>query len=123
MLESRAARAFDREVAQKHAHGGKDHPRRATPVVPAPLLDEVPATAGRIRPRVVPKVADQVPDITSVRGQGSLDHAPVDLHPLEELPDTSNWLGPGLAPPDDSSLTEMLEEAAGTREDPRGAVS
>jgi hypothetical protein len=61
--------------------------------------------------------------MASVRGQGSLDHAPVDLHPLEELPDPSHGLGSGLDPPDDSPLTEMLEEAAGTAEDLWGTVS
>jgi hypothetical protein len=87
------------------------------------LLDEVPATAGRIRPRVVPKEADEVPDIASVRGQSALDDAPVDLHPPEEPLDPSNRLGSGRDDPDDSPLTEMLDESADTREDLAGTVS
>jgi hypothetical protein len=88
-----------------------------------PLLDEVPETAGRIRPRVVTQEADEVPDIASVRGQRALDDAPVDLHPPEEPLDPSNGMGSGFDDRDDSPLSEMLEESANTREALSGAIS
>jgi len=122
MLESRSALALDSEVAQEHAHGGKDHPGGVAPVVPTPLLDEVPETASRIRPRIVPKEADEVPNIASVRAQSCVNDASVDFHPLEEALNQSNWLGSGLDRLNDAPLTEMLQESADTRKDLSGVI-
>ena len=91
--------------------------------MPTPLRHEVSETAGRIRLRVVPKEADEVPHIASVRGQCALDDAAVDFHPLEERLDQPDRLGSGLDDRDDSLLTKMLEESADTREDLSGAIS
>jgi hypothetical protein len=91
--------------------------------VPTPLRNEVSETAGRICPRIVPKEADEVPCIASVRGQCALDDAAVDFHPLEEPLDQSDRLGSGLDDRDDSPLTEMLEESADTREGLSGVIA
>jgi len=114
--------ALDGEVPHEHPHRGDDHPRGVMPVVPTPLLDEVPQPAGRIRPRVVPQDADEVPDIAAVRGQRALDDAPVDAHPPEEPLDPSDGLGASLDR-GDSALAEMPEEPANTGADLSRAIA
>jgi hypothetical protein len=122
MLESRSALALDREIAQEHAHSGKDHPGGVAPAMPTTRLDEVPQIAGRIRPRIVPKIADEISDIASVRAQSCFNDAPVDFHPLQEPLYQWNGPGSGLDGLDDSALAEMLEESADTRNDLSGAI-
>ena len=114
--------ALDREVSHEHPHRGDDHPRGLTLVVPTPLLNEVPQPAGRIRPRVVPQDADEVPDIAAVRGQRALADAPVDLHPSEEPLDPSHGLGSSLDR-GDAALAEVPEEPAHTGEDLARAIA
>jgi hypothetical protein len=122
MLEPGSALALDREVPHEHPHGGDDHPRGVPPVVPTPLLDEVPQPAGRIRPRVVSQHADEVPGIAAVRGQRALDDAPVDAHPSEESLDDLDGLGARLDR-GDAARAEVPEEAAHTGEDPPCAIA
>lgn len=117
MLEPGSTPAFNGKVAQEHAHGGKDHADGIAPVVPKPLLDENPETAGPVRPWVIPKIMDELTNIECVRAQGCLDNTPVDSHPLDELLDQRNGLRSGLDALDDSVLPEVLEEPADTRED------
>lgn len=121
MREPWSTPTLDREVAQEHAHGSQHHPGRVAPVLPTPLPDEIAETARRIHLRVVPEEADEVPHIASVRGQGALDDAAVDAHPLEEPLD--QWLAWGLDERDDAPLAEMLNESADTREDLSGAIA
>jgi hypothetical protein len=113
MLEPGSALALDREVPHEHPHGGEDHSRGVTPVVPTPLLDEVPQPDGRIHPRVVPQDADEVPDIAAVRGQRALDDASVHAHPSEERLDRWDGFGSNLHQ-DDPAFAEVPEEPANT---------
>jgi hypothetical protein len=122
MLEPGSTLALDGEVAQEHAHGGKDHADRIAPVVTKPFLDENPESASGVRPWVISKIADELTNIECVRAQGCLDHTPVDFHPLDELLDQRNGLRSVLDALDDSALTEILEESADTRKDFPGAI-
>jgi hypothetical protein len=90
--------------------------------VPVLRLYEVPEAASCIRLRIVPKNADEIPDIASVRGQSGLDDPPMDLHPLRETLDQSNRLGTSLHALYDSPLAEMLEKSADAREHLAGAI-
>jgi hypothetical protein len=122
MLEARPALALDSQVTQKHANCSQNHSQGGAPVVPVPRLYKVPEAAGCIRLRIVPKNADEIPDIASVRGQRGLDDPPMDLHPLKEILDQSNRLGTSLHALCDSPLPEMLEESSDTREHLAGAI-
>jgi hypothetical protein len=122
MLEPGSALTLDREVPHEHPHGGDDHSRGVPPIVPTPLLNEIPQPAGCIRPRVVPQDADEVPDIAAVRDQRALDDAPVDAHPSEEPLDPSDGVGASLDW-GDAALAEVPEEPANTGEDLSRAIA
>jgi hypothetical protein len=122
MLQTRPALALDHQVAKEHANRGQDHPQGRAAVVPVPCLYEVPEAASCIRPRIVPKDADEISYIACVRGQRGFDDPPMDLHPLEEIRDQSNRLGTNLHPLCNSPLPEMQEEASHTREHLAGAI-
>jgi hypothetical protein len=90
--------------------------------VPISRLYKVPETAGCIRLRIVPKNADEILDIASVRDQRGLDDPSIDLYPLQEIFDQLNRLGTSPHALYDSPLPEMLEESPDTREHLAGAI-
>jgi hypothetical protein len=122
MLEPRWALALDREVTQKHPHGGDDHPRGVAPVVPTPLRDEVPQPAGRIRLRIVTQDTNEIPDIAPVRRQRALADAPIDPHPSEEALDPSSRLWSSLQR-GHSTRAEVPEEPANARQNMSTAIA
>lgn len=122
MLKPRPALTLTREVAQEHPHGGEDHPGRVAAVVPAPLRDELPEPAGRVRLRVVPQEVDQISDKAAIRGSRALADAPVDVHPPEKPLHPAPGAGSDLLDRDDALLPEMPAESAHTRADLAGAI-
>jgi len=122
MFEARPTLALDRQVTEKHANRGKDHPQGGAPVVPVARLCEISKTVGCVRQRIIAKNANKIPDILLIRDQRSLDDAPMDLHPLKELRDEFNRLRRRFRLAYDSPLLQILDESSDTPKHIGGTV-